>query len=475
MPSVVLVTPINDPGAPDDTPEAFANFVKIDLQAIVAAIDGIEGTLWHTGTGVPGAGLGTNGDFYLDDATGDVYGPKTAGAWGAVVATIIGPQGATGATGATGQAGADLGIPLAYEATTGDTDQGNGKFWFNNADPALATEFYISDTDADGTDSGARVATWNQGRVEIRSPVTRAKWIDFIVASSVTPQTGYRKMTISDVTKGTAPVDADAMSVFHAPKGVDGGGAGDMQASVYDPGTIAGDAFNMVNMLEGADSNILTDAERTAIAAAVSGTLVNVQAFVSSGTYVPHADATKALYFVTGGGGGGADCAADDSSGAGGGGAGGTAIEMITISGNETVTIGAGGAGGSGGPGSAGGASSFGAHGTGNGGGGGATGSGSTGGTGGDRGSSSGGTFNPWGGDGSPGGGAQSSTAGGNGGLGGSSFWGGGGGGGRTHISSMANGSSGEAYGSGGGGGNGHIASTGGTGKGGCCLVLEFA
>jgi len=42
-------------------------------------------------------------------------------------------------------------------------------------------------------------------------------------------------------------------------------GGGDMLASVYDPTSIAGDTFLMINMVEGLDSNILTDAERTAI------------------------------------------------------------------------------------------------------------------------------------------------------------------------------------------------------------------
>lgn len=43
--------------------------------------------------------------MYLDTATGDVYGPKTGGVWGAPVANIKGPTGATGSTGPTGQQG----------------------------------------------------------------------------------------------------------------------------------------------------------------------------------------------------------------------------------------------------------------------------------------------------------------------------------------------------------------------------------
>ena len=40
-------------------------------------------------------------------------------------------------------------------------------------------------------------------------------------------------------------------------------GAGDMLKSVYDPTTVGGDAFDMDNMVEGADAKVLTGAERT--------------------------------------------------------------------------------------------------------------------------------------------------------------------------------------------------------------------
>jgi len=51
-------------------------------------------TAWHDGTGVPSGGLGANGDYYLDDATGDVYLKNTGNspAWG-IVANIAGPAG----------------------------------------------------------------------------------------------------------------------------------------------------------------------------------------------------------------------------------------------------------------------------------------------------------------------------------------------------------------------------------------------
>jgi hypothetical protein len=63
---------------------------------------GTPGSVWREGTGAPAGGLGIDGDFYLDDATGDVY--QKAGGSYSVVANI---KGATGAAGADGTDGAD--------------------------------------------------------------------------------------------------------------------------------------------------------------------------------------------------------------------------------------------------------------------------------------------------------------------------------------------------------------------------------
>lgn len=43
--------------------------------------NGTDGNTLLNGAGVPGAGLGSNGDFYLDTSSDTLYGPKAAGAW----------------------------------------------------------------------------------------------------------------------------------------------------------------------------------------------------------------------------------------------------------------------------------------------------------------------------------------------------------------------------------------------------------
>ncbi len=58
-----------------------------------------QNVYWLVGSGAPSAGVGNNGDMYLNSVTSDVYGPKAGGAWGSISANIKGNTGATGAAG----------------------------------------------------------------------------------------------------------------------------------------------------------------------------------------------------------------------------------------------------------------------------------------------------------------------------------------------------------------------------------------
>lgn len=42
--------------------------------------NGAPGSVWYNGSGVPSNTLGVDGDYYLDNATGNVYN-KVAGSW----------------------------------------------------------------------------------------------------------------------------------------------------------------------------------------------------------------------------------------------------------------------------------------------------------------------------------------------------------------------------------------------------------
>jgi len=69
----------------------------------ILSLLGADGRSVLSGSGAPSGGAGVNGDFYINTATSDIYGPKTGGGWGSPTSLI----GATGSTGGAGSAGAD--------------------------------------------------------------------------------------------------------------------------------------------------------------------------------------------------------------------------------------------------------------------------------------------------------------------------------------------------------------------------------
>jgi len=98
--------PQGDPGATGATGAAGSN--------------GVDGKTVLNGAGAPGAGLGVNGDFYIDTTADAIYGPKTAGAWGSPT-SLIGPTGAIGAQGDPGEGvpvGGTLGQVLTKDSGT---------------------------------------------------------------------------------------------------------------------------------------------------------------------------------------------------------------------------------------------------------------------------------------------------------------------------------------------------------------------
>lgn len=66
----------------------------------------------------------------------------------------------------------------------------------------------------------------------------------------------------------TQPVDLDAIEAA----------SGDMFSAIYDPTNVSGDAFAMDNMVEGADTKILTSGERDKLAGIADGAEINVNA-----------------------------------------------------------------------------------------------------------------------------------------------------------------------------------------------------
>ncbi len=67
-----------------------------------------EGAILLTGTTAPSAGLGNDGDVYLDTQADAIYGPKTGGSWGSGTSMVgaEGPEGDAGPAGSDGLNGA---------------------------------------------------------------------------------------------------------------------------------------------------------------------------------------------------------------------------------------------------------------------------------------------------------------------------------------------------------------------------------
>ncbi|HET6518359.1 MAG TPA: hypothetical protein VFG47_00870, partial [Geminicoccaceae bacterium] len=89
-----------------------------------AGQDGADGSVWHDGTAAPAQGLGADGDYYLNSATGDVYA-KVAGSW-SQAGNIRGPQGQAGADGQDGVDGQDGADGARWHDGTGAPASGLG-------------------------------------------------------------------------------------------------------------------------------------------------------------------------------------------------------------------------------------------------------------------------------------------------------------------------------------------------------------
>jgi hypothetical protein len=99
----------------------------------MAGINGTNGATWRDGAGAPSNALGVDGDYYLNDATGDVY-LRASGIY-SIIANIKGTTGSTGSTGAAG------------------TNGTNGSTWYEGAGAPSTThtngDYYLNTTNGD--------------------------------------------------------------------------------------------------------------------------------------------------------------------------------------------------------------------------------------------------------------------------------------------------------------------------------------
>ncbi|GAA5522657.1 collagen-like protein [Aliifodinibius salicampi] len=68
---------------------------------------GEDGSVIHAGSGAPSADTGVNGDYYLNQDTGELYGPKNDDGWGTPI-SLQGQDGVDGQDGADGEDGSQI-------------------------------------------------------------------------------------------------------------------------------------------------------------------------------------------------------------------------------------------------------------------------------------------------------------------------------------------------------------------------------
>lgn len=88
-----------------------------------AGANGTAGSVIYSGNATPPSATGALGDFYINLSTGLLYGPKTTAGWGTGF-SLVGSAGAAGAAGANGAAGSQIysgtTTPSASTGITGD-------------------------------------------------------------------------------------------------------------------------------------------------------------------------------------------------------------------------------------------------------------------------------------------------------------------------------------------------------------------
>ena len=103
-PTIQLTIPDHDAGNPALTATKIVGMTSDGRLLTYPLPSGVAGNQVLNGTADPAAGVGNDGDFYINSSTNTIFGPKSAGAWPAGV-SMVGPQGPQGPQGPEGPQG----------------------------------------------------------------------------------------------------------------------------------------------------------------------------------------------------------------------------------------------------------------------------------------------------------------------------------------------------------------------------------
>jgi len=138
---------------------------------------------------------------------------------------IPGNNGTNGTNGTNGIDGISTGLNYVYSGTTSSGDPGAGVLRFNNADLALATALFISETDDDTNNLGAYLATLDdststiRGFLSVRKKTDPAVFSIFSISGVITDNGTWDTFTVTNIVKSGTLVQPDEIVIDFIPKG----------------------------------------------------------------------------------------------------------------------------------------------------------------------------------------------------------------------------------------------------------------
>jgi len=133
-----------------------------------AGADGTDGNTVLNGIVDPTT-EGVDGDFYINTTTNTIFGPKTAGAWGAGT-SLVGPQGPAGADGESGAGG---GLRFTFN-NDGNIDVAPSAEQFKSTSDSNGINVSLHITSIDNFDSGTYQRSFGRlgGKLIVTDPLT---------------------------------------------------------------------------------------------------------------------------------------------------------------------------------------------------------------------------------------------------------------------------------------------------------------
>ena len=163
-------------------------------------LSGVAGASWFNGNGAPTV-IENDGDYYLDDLTGDVY-TQVSGAWSGPVANIKGPAGAPGAKGQDGSSSSYFFYRTKDTLTSGDPLPPHIRW--NDVTPQIsATELGISKETEDAVDISIFLALLQVGdTIVIQDKDVAANFQTWEVSGAITDYPTWVSVPVTLVTSG---------------------------------------------------------------------------------------------------------------------------------------------------------------------------------------------------------------------------------------------------------------------------------